>query len=326
MRIVVFGAGAVGSFFGALLVRGGQDVTFIARGAQLEALRRSGIRIESTLLGTIEVPHVAVVERAASIDGADLVLVCVKAHQTTAILDDIAELAGTRGAVVTLQNGVESDEPVAARIGRHRVFPGVVYVGATADRPGMVSHVAAGTIAVGSRPGGDESRLPAIREALAASGQPVRISTDIQRDRWRKLIWNAGFNTVSALTGEDPGALLAFEPTRRLLTAIMREVVAVAKARGIALDDADVDEQIVWTERAGAIRTSTTVDRERGREMEIDALVGVVVREGRAAAVPTPCSEAVHALLGAVARHEDANGSHDGATGGGGLYRPARRA
>jgi 2-dehydropantoate 2-reductase len=300
MTILVYGAGAVGAFFGGLLVRGGQDVRFVARGAQLEALQQQGIRIDSALLGTIDVPVVRAVERAGQAGVADLVLVCVKAHQTHGILDDVSEALKAESAIVTLQNGVESDEVLAERFGRARVFPGVVYVGATVERPGVVSHVAAGTIALGIRPGHDSSRLSAIREVLAASGQPVRVAEDIERERWRKLVWNAGFNTVSALTGLAPKDLLARPGTRALLTAVMREVVAVARARGLKLRDSDVDEQISWTERASAIRTSTLVDRQRGREMEVDALIGVVVRQGRARGVATPYSEAVWALLDAV--------------------------
>jgi 2-dehydropantoate 2-reductase len=300
MKIVVFGAGGVGTFFGGLLARAGQEICFVARGAQLAALRTAGIRIESTLLGTIEIPFVRVVERAAAIEKADLVLVCVKTHQTADILEDLAALTKGGAIVVTLQNGVESDEIIAARVGRDRVFPAVVYVGATVDRAGVVSHVAAGTIAVGVRAGGDASRLPAIRDTLASSGQPVRISDDIQRERWRKLIWNAGFNTVSAISGLGPAELLAKPDTRALIANLMREVVSVARALGVELRDADVDEQIVWTEGAGAIRTSTMVDRERGRAMEVDAIVGVVVRQGRAHGVPTPYSEAVCALLEAL--------------------------
>ena len=300
MKIAVFGAGAVGTFFGGLLVRGEQDVCFVARGPQLDALRSGGIRIESLLLGQIDVPDVHVVERASEIGRADLVLVCVKSHHTAAIGEDVAAMLAGGGMAVTLQNGVESDEILAGCVGRERVIPGVVYVGATVERPGVVSHVAAGTIALGAPDGVDPARLPAIRDVLAKSGQPVRVSDDIQRDRWRKLIWNAGFNTVSAITSLEPGELLAMPATRGLLRQVMREVVEVARARGVHLRDADVDDQITWTERAGAIRTSTTVDRERGREMEIDALIGVVVRQGRAHGVATPYSAAVHALLEAI--------------------------
>ena len=305
MSTVVFGAGAVGTFFGGLLARAGQDVHFIARGTQLEALRSRGIRIESTLLGTLEVAPVATAGHASEAAAhlgrpADLVLVCVKAHQTPAVIEDLAPLVGEDTAIVTLQNGVESDEPLASRFGDARVYPGVVYVGATVERPGVVTHVAAGTIALGMRRGGSTERLSRVRDELSASGQPVRISTDIRRDRWRKLLWNAGFNTVSAITGTLPRELLALPESRALLRGLMLEVVAVAQAQGIGLQEQDADDQIAWTEKAEGIRTSTMVDRQRGREMEIDALIGVVVRRGRELGVPTPCSDTIHALLKAA--------------------------
>jgi len=300
VTIVVFGAGGVGAFFGGLLARAGQDVRFIARGAQLEALRTTGIQIASTSLGLVSVAPVQVSARAAEVGVADLVLICVKAHQTPAILDDVAQLVGEHTTLVTLQNGVESDDVVAARFGRTRVIPAVVYVGATLDRPGHVSHVAAGTITLGIPTGATRARVDAAREALAATGLPVGVSDDIDRERWRKLLWNASFNTVSAVTGRDPARLLAVPESRALLIAVMKEVVAVAVAQGIQLQDADVDAQISWTERAGTIRTSTAVDRERGREMETDALIGVVVRRGRLHGVPTPSCEAMLGVLRAM--------------------------
>jgi len=246
------------------------------------------------------VPGIQVTADAIEIGPVDVVLLCVKAQQTAGVLDALAPLVAPATTIVTLQNGVESDDIVAERFGRERVVPAVVYVGATLDRPGHISHVAAGTIALGVPGGVSRERVERIRDVLAASGQPVHITEDIQRDRWRKLLWNAAFNTVSAVTERDPGDLLRVPETRALLTAVMTEVVAVARAQGVALQSRDVDEQIAWTERAGAIRTSTTVDRQRGREMEIDALIGVVVRRGRQHGVPTPCSEVLLALLRAI--------------------------
>ena len=300
MKTVVFGAGGVGSFFGGLLARSGADVQFIARGAQLDALRRDGIRIESTSLGTLHVPAIRATADPHVPGVADLVLVAVKAQHTAGILDALAVLVGPSTTIVTLQNGVESDEVVAARFGRERVLPAVVYVGATVEQPGQVRHVAAGTIALGVPAGASRRRVEAVRDQLARTGLPVRIADDIQHDRWRKLLWNASFNMVSAVTGRDPQILLRVPESRTLLLDIMREVVAVARAQGIALSDADADEQIAWTERAGAIRTSTMVDRERGREMEVDALIGVVVRRGAALGVPTPRSAALLGLLNAI--------------------------
>jgi 2-dehydropantoate 2-reductase len=297
VRILVYGAGGVGVFFGALLARAGRDVHFVARGAHLEALRARGLRIKSTLIGDVDVPRVSVYPRAADSGRADLVLVCVKTHQTESILDDLTEAIGDNTVVIPLQNGVESDEQLAARFGRSRVLPAAVYVGATLDEPGVVSQAAPARISIGARPGFDERRLAAIHETLAATGQVVQVSPDIQRERWRKLMWNASFNTVSAVTLRTPAELLALAETRALLMAIMSEVVAVARAQGIDLQRSDVDEHIAWTERASGIRTSTMVDRERGRTMEADALIGVVVRKGREAGVTTPASETLYALM-----------------------------
>lgn len=301
MRIAVFGAGGVGAFFGGLLVRGGADVHFIARGPQLAALRSRGIRIRSLRFGDVQVQPVHAESDAARVGPCDLVLVCVKAHQTPEILDDLAPLVAGSTTLVTLQNGVESDEPLAARFGSERVIPGVVYVGATIEEPGVVSHVAAGTLAIGVREGGDASRLPAVSAALQQSGQPVKIVADIQFERWRKLLWNASFNPLSAITQQTPRDLLAVPAARQLLVDLMREVAAVAGAHGIALPASAIEEQLVWTEQAPAIRTSMMVDRSLGRGMEIDALVGVVIRKGAERGVETPFSRAMAALLEAIA-------------------------
>ncbi len=297
MRILVYGAGGVGAFFGALLARTEHDVHFVARGSQLDALRTRGLRITSKLLGDIEVPRVSVAASAKDSGPADLVLVCVKTHQTESILDDLAAAVGDDTVLIALQNGVESDEQLAARFGRSRVLPAAVYVGATVDEPGVVSHQAPARISIGGREGFDAQRLTAIHETLAATGQVVQISPDIQRERWRKLMWNASFNTVSAVTLRTPAELLAVPETRALIVRIMSEVADVARAQGINLQRSDIDEHIAWTERAGGMRTSTMVDRERGRTMEADALIGVIVRKGQEAGVVTPASEAMYALM-----------------------------
>lgn len=302
MNILVYGAGGVGAFFGALLARAGQQVHFVARGAQLEAMRRNGLSIRSALIGDVHIAPVLVSDRASATSAIDLALVCVKTYQTEGILDDLATAVTDSTIIVTLQNGVESDEVVASRFGRHRVVPAAVYVGATIDEPAVVTHAAPARMSIGAREGFDAARLEALRDVLASSGQPVQISSDIQHERWRKLMWNASFNTVSAMTMRTPGELLAMPETRALLRRIMQEVVDVARASGIGLTDSDVDTHIAWTERASGMRTSTMVDRSRGRTMEADALVGVIVRKGRRAGVPTPACEALYALMVGIER------------------------
>jgi 2-dehydropantoate 2-reductase len=300
VKIAVFGAGGVGAFYGGLLARAGADVSFVARGAQLEALRRRGLRIESLSLGGITVPPVRATADPAEIGSVDLVLIAVKAHQTEGILDALGPLVGPGTLLMALQNGVESDDVLAARFGASRVLSAVVYVGATLEEPGLVRHVAAGTLVIGSRASSDPRLLERVRDALASTGLPVRISPDIERQRWHKLAWNASFNAVSALTLRSSQDLLGWLPSRELLVGVMREVIAVAGARGIALGEGDIEQLVSATEKAAPIRTSMLVDRERGRPMETEALVGVVVRKGREHGVPTPIASVLYALLTAI--------------------------
>jgi 2-dehydropantoate 2-reductase len=300
MKILVYGAGAVGGFFGGLLAHAGADVRFVARGTQLDALTTSGLTIDSRLRGIITVPKVAAFESARSAGPVDLVLVCVKTQQMAGIMDDLASAVSEHAVIVPLQNGVEADEQLALRFPHATVLPAVVYVGATLDQPGVVTHVAGGTIGIGARRDGDRETLEPVRELLARTGQPVHVSKDIQRERWHKLMWNAAFNSVSAITERVPADLVAHAETRALVTAIMHEVLAVGRAHGVDLRPEDVDQHMAWTQSAAGLRTSTMVDRERGRAMESDGLVGVVVRKGRQVGVETPCSAVVYALLNAI--------------------------
>ncbi len=300
MRTLVYGAGAVGGFFGGLLARAGADVHFVARGAQLQALRARGLTIDSRVLGRITVPSVSTFDSAAAAGRADLVLVCVKTQQLPGILDDLAAAVDRHTVVVPLQNGVEADEHLSGRFPQAAVLPAVVYVGATVDEPGIVTHVASGTIGIGAARHRDAHLLASVRDTLAETGQPVHISNDIQRERWHKLMWNAAFNSVSAVTGRVPADLLAEPEVRSLLVDIMGEVLAVGQAYGVDLRREDIDTHIAWTEQAAGLRTSTMVDRERGRAMESDGLLGVVVRKGRGVGVATPCSACVFALLTAI--------------------------
>jgi 2-dehydropantoate 2-reductase len=288
-----------------LLARAGQDVHFIARGAQLDALRTHGLHISSLSLGEIDVGGLHATSRASELGHADLVLIAVKAHQTAGILDDVATLVGGHTVLMALQNGVESDDLLAERFGADRIVSAVVYVGATLERPGYIRHVAAGTLVIGDRGDVGEARVEQVREALACTGLPVRVTPDIERQRWHKLTWNASFNTVSALTFRSSQDLLRAPATRELLLGVMREVVAVANARGVPLADSDLDQIVAVTEKAAPIRTSMLVDRERGRQLETDALIGVIVRKGREAGVPTPIASVLYALLTAVDAPEE---------------------
>lgn len=299
MKIAVFGAGAVGGFYGALLARAGHDVHFIARGAHLEALRAKGLRLDSLRLGEVTVAPVSATDRPVEIGVSALVLVCVKAHQTREILDDLVPLVGEGTIIIPMQNGVESDEVLAERFGKHRVPAAVVYVGAMLAEPGVVRHVASGSIVIGARPGFDTSRLTAVQDTLGTAFR-VEISSDIQRERWLKLVWNATVNPVSAIAERSPHELVMNPHTRQLLRSVMHEVMAVARAQGIQLPESIPDDYFAWMEMAPDVRSSMQVHRARGTSMETDSLVGVVIRRGKEHGVATPLSQVLYALLTAI--------------------------
>ncbi len=297
MRIVVYGAGAVGCFWGGLLARAGHDVHFVARGPQLDALRTGGLRIASDALGDILVTPISATNTAAGGPPADLVLLAVKTHQTTPVLDDLASVVGAGTAIIPMQNGIDADDLLRARWGDAHVLSAVVYVGATLVSPGVVRHAARGLLMVGNPYAVPAPRFQSVLDALAAPGLTVRAVDDIHRERWYKLMWNASFNAVSALTFQATQPLLEDARARAVIAESMRETAAVARASGVAITEADVARSLAETEKLPPIRTSMLEDRERGRVMEVEALVGTVVRRGVGHAVPTPVLATLYGLL-----------------------------
>ena len=259
------------------------------RRAARRASRRAAFTSNPRSLATCTSAVVHAVAAASEVGKADLVLVCVKAHQTAGDCGRSRRAPRRRHGHrhAPERRGVRRDARAAVRPGSR-----VSRRWSTSAPPSSVQAWSAMSRRAPSRsapdPGSDPSRLRRLRDVLATSGQPVRISDDLRRDRWRKLIWNASFNTVSAVTEREPRELLALPGDARAHRRRDARSGGGGTAQGIDLSESDVDDQIAWTERAGAIRTSTMVDRERGREMEIDALIGVVVRLGRAHGVATP--------------------------------------
>lgn len=297
MRIVAYGAGAVGCFWGALLAKAGHEVRFVARGPHLQALRTSGLRITSETLGEITLQPVSASDTATGGAPADLVLLSVKTHQTLPVLDDLAAVVGHGSVVLPMQNGLDGDDLLRGRFGDGRVLSSVVYVGAALVRPGVVRHAARGLLLVGNPYGVPDARYRAVVEALAAPGLKVRPVEDIHYERWYKLMWNASFNAVSALTFQTSRLIVQEASTRAVVEAAMRETAAVARASGIALTDADVDRSLAETGKLPPIRTSMLDDREHGRPMEVEGLVATVVRRGAEHRVPTPVLGTLYGLL-----------------------------
>ena len=288
------GAGAVGSYYGALLARDGHDVTLVARGPHLEALRESGRIVVREFDGA---PWEAPVGASATPAGSapDLVIVTTKSHHTLPAAHAIAPVVGPRTSVLSLQNGVENVARIATAVPAEQVMGGIAFVGLSVTAPGTVDHEAEGRVDIGD-PAGLTPRARAVY-ALVAPSWDVTLSADIVRDQWFKLLWNAGFNAICAVTGATAGEALATPDSAALVREAMWEVVAVAARHGVTLTAEDVDEMAGDKPQLRDYHPSTARDLAAGKELERDALCGFLAREGEALGVPTPVNRILDGLL-----------------------------
>jgi len=299
VKIAVMGAGAVGGYFGALLHRGGLDVTLIARGRHLEAIKAHGLRIKSTQ-GDLTVPAKAVGDPRA-VGPVDLILFCVKSYDTESAARQCLPIVQESTAILCLQNGVDNEEKIAMVAGGEKVLGGVAYIGAGVSEPGVVVHTAEGRIVFGEMRGGVSERVRRLEQIFRDAGFPAEVSSNIQAILWGKLCWNAAFNALNTLVGGDVRVLVERPETRTLARQVMEEVRAVANANNVPLSEDLAERLLTWTDTAaGAMKTSTRQDLEAGKRLEVEALNGAVVRKGEAAGVPTPFNFALYALLKAI--------------------------
>jgi len=320
MRTLVMGSGAVGAYFGGKLALAGEDVAFIARGANLAALQEHGLRIEG-VDGTAQLDRVQALDDPAGAGRCDLVLVCVKSYDTPRAAAALRPAVGPETIVLSLQNGIENEDLLAAVLELPPLLGGLTHIGAELAAPGVVRHESGGRIVFGELDG----RRSARAERLAALFNRARIahhlSGHIRVMLWDKLAWNAAFNASTAITGRTVGALLADPDGRALLRAAMLEVVAVANAGGIALDAARIDPELARSAaELGHLRTSMLQDRERGRRLEHDAINGAVIRAAARAGVPVPVNRVLYGLLAAL--DAAAGGPGVGGRGAGTARRP----
>lgn len=287
------GAGAVGSYYGALLARAGHDVSMVARGAHRDELRRHGaVRVREADGPDWSVP-VRVVD--APDPPPDLAIVTTKSHHTAGAARVLAGVA--EGCpVLSLQNGVENTAILRRALPGAAVLGGLAFVGLRITDPGVVDHQAEGWVMLGDPDGGGS---PAAERALAIvrDAWDVRLSEDIVRDQWFKLLWNIGFNAMCAITGATAGETLATPETRALVREAMEEAAAVAAASGVALDPGHVDQMAGYNRQLRDYRPSTAQDIAAGKPVEREALAAFVARRGAALGVPTPVNRVLDALL-----------------------------
>lgn len=293
------GAGAVGGYFGALLYRGGLDVTLIARGRHLEAIKTHGLQIKSSR-GDFTIAAKAVGD-PREIGPVDLILFCVKSYETESAARQCLSMIREDTAIISLQNGVDNEEKIAGAVGEEKVLGGVAYIGAGVSEPGVIVHTAEGRIVFGEMQGGISERVRHLEQTFREAGLPAEISANIQAILWGKLCWNATFNAMNTLVGGEVRALVERAETRALARAVMEEVRTVAVAHGVHMPDDVVDKLLHWTTTAGAgIKTSTRQDLEAGKPLEAESFNGVVVQKGQAVGIHAPYNFALYGLLKAI--------------------------
>jgi len=298
LKIAIAGAGGVGGYYGGVLAKAGMDVHFLARGEHLEAIRKRGLQVRS-YKGDFCV-EVEASDSPDEIGVSDLILFCVKSFDTKETAKLIKPLVGPGTAIISLQNGVENEEIIGDVLGAAKVMRGIAFIGSRVVEPGVILHTAAGSLGFGEMDGGISERGSAFYKIFESAGIEARLSEDIKKVMWQKMVWNCGFNAITALAGCTVKEVLEVPETKNVIRMAMQEVIQVALSLKVSLNDGLADKTISSTERQGEIRTSMLVDMERGKRMEIESMNGAVSRRGQKSGVPTPVNDTLYGAVKAV--------------------------
>ena len=319
MKICVYGAGAVGGLMAAWLKRAGHEVSLVARGAQLEAIRRSGLRVRSN--DGVESLQIKADADPRQLGTQDYVLVTVKAQSLTGVADSIAPLLGPDTSVMTAMNGVpwwffdrlqfgngserlESLDPggkLSRAMPTERLVGCVIHLAASTPEPGLISHNMGRKLIVGEPGGKNTTRTKRIADALKEAGFEVIVTEEIEKQFWVKLLGNVSFNPVSALTVSTADRLIQDRQVKDYMISIMREVLAIGRAVGV---DAAIDPEarIDMARVLGKFKTSMLQDLEAGKSLEVDGLLAGTLEIARKAGVKAPFTESLFGLIKARAQ------------------------
>ena len=307
MRFLIVGAGGIGSYYGARLQSAGHEVTFLARGAHLQAMQQKGLAVHHPdfhFASPVAAHDEASLKAQTHVSDFDVVLVCLKTQDTTPWLERMqAWLQGATTPLLSLQNGVDNEPEIAAQVGAERTIGGLaVRIGGHIEEPGVVTVNGPAQIVMGSWPdkvkGKDwDDFLNQLNETFNNAAIPSRVSDDIAREIWRKLLINAGVNPLSALTHLDTRSLCRHPHYGPAVRGLMLEAAEAGKADGVILSDEDVTEMFDIIFSFDAIKTSMLVDKEKGRPLELDGICGAVIRRCEAQNISSPMTRLVYGLL-----------------------------
>src|SRR5919109_2833201 len=296
MRIIVMGSGGLGGYFGGLLAQSGAEVTFVARGAHLQAVQERGLTVRS-VNGDFTVSVQAYAD-PRELPPASVVLFCVKTYDAAAAAALLQPVVDAQTVVLTLQNGVDTAADLRTTFGRGTVLAGVTRIGSTLVAPGVIEQPTIDRlIEFGSLTGQEQEQVERVRSLCTTAGIPTLVSLNIQRSLWEKLVFIAPFSGLSTLTRLTPAQLLAHQPTQALYRSVMQETTAVAQAAAGVTPEI-VKRTMHYLDTAGDLgESSMAVGFPRQRRIEVDAINGAVVRHGQRLGVPTPLNQMMHNTL-----------------------------
>ena len=297
MRVAVVGAGAVGGYFGGLLAKAGNQVTLLARGAHLEAIRSKGLEVQNHW-GDFTVP-VEATNDPADVGPVDLAFLTVKTYQNAAVVPTLAPLVGSNTCIMTLQNGVEAYREVGRVHGMEHVLAGAAYIETSVASPGVIKQVGSVVrIVFGEVHGATTGRAKNVLEVLQGANINTELASDMVKTLWTKFVFISTLAGITSTSRSSIAPVLANPTSRKVVVACLREIEAVGRASKVDLDIDIVDKIIVYMEStAKDLHASMHTDLELGRPLELEALNGAVVRIGRELGIPTPVNDTLYSLL-----------------------------
>jgi 2-dehydropantoate 2-reductase len=298
MKFVIMGTGGVGGFFGGKLAKGGANVWFVARGAHLDAMRSSGLHIDSTE-GSIVIPPGKMTDNFAEIGFADVVLFCVKSYDTESSAKQLSSILTKDSVIISLQNGVENEEKIEQIIRNGKVYGGVAFIYSTITAPGVVTETGGlKKIFFGERSGRNGEAAKRILKEMTDAGINAELTDDIHTALWKKFVFISSVGGLTALTRLTLGEILALRESRTLLTDAMQEVEAIAKLKGAAIEHNFVATTLETLKKFdNSTRSSLYYDLTNNKPLEIEALSGTVARYGHELGIPTPIHQTIYSAL-----------------------------
>jgi 2-dehydropantoate 2-reductase len=295
LRYGIVGSGALGGYYGAKLAHSGCDVHFLMR-SDLETVRRSGLAIRSKD-GDFHLPHVYAHGSPEEMGPCDVVLICLKTTSNAALPALIPPLLGAETALVTLQNGLGNEELLASHFGARRVMGGLCFVCLNRTASGVVEHFGHGMLSIGEFKGPPQDRTMRLVTDFQRAGVDAKAVQSLITERWRKLVWNIPFNGLGIAAAANVAQVLNDEHLHAAARALMAEVILAAEKLGYVIRPDFIDSQIERSWPMGEYRSSSQVDYEAGREVEVESIWGEPLRQGRLAGAETPRLEFLYALL-----------------------------